>query len=293
MSLLPACSNLTCLINIIITAVFIYLQNSSENFLDVASIWKCKVRAPKTFSCKLRKLQQLCLLWYPMIWKLTSQPCTMNRALVSRKSVILNIKKNLGLPDTPLPSPVWCQSWCECSTWPSLHHYKHRSLIYSQATQPATHHIPWQNPGAAPLVLWCKSVTNHTYTLFDNSSSLTRMFQARLWSTMIVCLQSTWITLQILCLTQKCWCLVMRHTKMREHLIGEWGGLIEGQGVYRENVSLGGRGSQSKFYIVVGWKYEDKLLGFLCLRLLYLAFGTLGGWIDSKLSNNSSLKAFR
>ena len=77
---------------------------------------------------------------------------------------ILNIK-NPGLPDTLLPSPAWCHSWCEClTTWPSPHTYEHGSLIYSQATQPATHHIPRWNTGAAPLVPWCKSVTNYTYT---------------------------------------------------------------------------------------------------------------------------------
>ena len=42
-----------------------------------------------------------------------------------------------------------------------------------------------------------------------------------------------------------------------------------------------GQDCLKKFYIVVGWKYEDELLGFLCLRLLYLAFGTLWGQIDT------------
>ena len=32
-----------------LTAVFIYLQNLSENILKVASIQKCKVRTPKAF----------------------------------------------------------------------------------------------------------------------------------------------------------------------------------------------------------------------------------------------------
>ena len=33
----------------IITAIFIYPQNSSENFLDVASVQKCKLRTLKAF----------------------------------------------------------------------------------------------------------------------------------------------------------------------------------------------------------------------------------------------------
>ena len=126
-------------------------------------------------------------------------------------------------------------------------------------------------------------------TLTHNSSSLIRTFWARLWSTMIICMWSTWITSQILCLTWKFGCLVMRHTKMREHLIEKWGGSHRGARYVWRKCFIGGKSSQSKFYIIVGWKYEDKLLVFLCHRLLYLAFGTLWGWIDSKLSKVSML----